>query len=124
VNAPAAKNRFIDDTGFGCGHGDHASHILGADGSAQDGIDLRSVPAAAFATSAAHAGAPRFKASALVAASVAVFFKTSRRVGLSRMSVALLASFRWGRRKCEGGALRLSGFPPYATLNFERTLRG
>ena len=28
-------------TGFGCGHGDHARHILGADGGAQDGIDLR-----------------------------------------------------------------------------------
>jgi hypothetical protein len=86
VNAPAAKNRFIDDTGFGCGHGDHAPHILGADGGAQDGIDLRSVPATAFAASAAHAGAPRFKASALVAASVAVFFKTSRRVADARRS--------------------------------------
>src|ERR1700720_2737485 len=46
-----------------------------------------SVPAAASAASSAHAAAPRLTASALVAASIAVLFKTSRRVGLSRMSV-------------------------------------
>jgi hypothetical protein len=86
VNAPAAKNPFIDDTGFGCRHGDHARHILGADGGAQDGIDVRSVPAAVSAASSAHAGATRLKASALVAASVAVFFKTSRRVADARRS--------------------------------------
>ena len=41
MNAPAAKDPFVEDAGFGCGHGDHARHILGADGGAQDGIDSR-----------------------------------------------------------------------------------
>ena len=86
MNAPAAKNPFIDDTGFGCGHGDHARHILGADGGAQDGIDLRQRSSCCICCLPAHAGAPRLKASALVAASVAVFFKTSRRVADARRS--------------------------------------
>jgi len=41
VNASTAEDPFVNDAGFGCGHGHHARHILGADCSAQDGIDLR-----------------------------------------------------------------------------------
>jgi hypothetical protein len=73
-------------TGFGCGHGDHARHILALTAARRTASTYGSVPAAASAASSAHAGAPRLKASALVAASVAVFFKTSRRVADARRS--------------------------------------
>ena len=41
MNAPAAKDPFVDEAGFGCGHGDHARHLLEGDCGVQDGIDLR-----------------------------------------------------------------------------------
>src|SRR4029077_9592792 len=50
-----------------------------------------SIPAAASAGSLVPASAARFRTSAPVAASVAVVFKRSRRVGLARILVALLA---------------------------------